>query len=135
MKQIVEKNVKKIEKMLGEIKEEAKRIEITKTFDACIKAIGCETVNWKEFYVYESSEDVIKDMLLAMEPQYIMLICEQMKMAGNEERNVKICVISDKKEEDVQVWSTKGNLDILLAMVEISPKVRKYLREKAKTEE
>lgn len=121
--------MREIKSILGEI-EEKKREEITKTFEMCLEAIACETIDWKSFLVYESSKDTIKDMLLAMETQYIMIICDQLKMENNEEREVRVAVL-EKKEEDVQVWNTKGNLDLVLAIIEISPKIRNYWRKKA----
>lgn len=122
--------MKKISEILQEIEEE-ERQEIVKTYDYCIEAICCEEIDWQSFIVYKESEDIVKNMLITMQPQYIMTVCDQIKELKNEERIVKLSVI-EKKRDDVQVWTTKGNLNVMIAVIEISQKFKKDLEKKKK---
>lgn len=126
--------MKKMKIILSSISER-EREEIIKTFDTCIKAICCEDISWQEFFVYESSEEMMKKMLLSKEAQYIMVICDQVKCIREEEkegRTVKICITENKKEEEVQC--IKGNENTLLAVITLSTRSKKRLNRKAKDE-
>lgn len=120
--------MKRISEILETIEEE-ERQEIVKTYDSCIEAICCEEIDWQSFIVDKASEGVLKEMLIAMEPQYIMMVCDQIKEKKVQDGEVEI-IINGKKEEDVQVLSKQSHSNEMVALIEITQGFKRYLKKK-----
>lgn len=108
--------------------EEKERDEIAKTIDECMKSICCESVDWRNFKVYDSSVSTIKNILRKMEIHFLLPIAEEV-MLEEGKREVRILITFTKDKHDdvcfVRIDATK-----LLARIDCSPKTVKYLQKK-----
>ena len=112
----------KIKDIIATIPEEKKK-ELEKTMVACMNSICCEKVNWKEFNVYDSSNELMSKMLLNLSVEFLLPIAER---AREEEREITILcnVWTEKKDE---IWFVNVNAEKTYATISLSPQTTKML--------
>lgn len=116
---------KSIKELLEKI-EEKQREEIEKTIDACMRSICCEKVDWRNFFVYPSTEDFILNVCIGLTMEYFLPIAEAKR--DNPKRKVSIIYIKSE-ENDYQIL--RANANELYAMIYISPEKAEYISSKA----
>lgn len=109
------------------IEKISNRSEVEKTMDACIKSIGCEQVNWKEFFVYDSSADLVEEILENLSIEFLLPIVEKSKKEP--EREV-IIFCSKVDEKDDEIWFVHVNSTELHATINLSAKTVRYISKK-----
>ncbi len=112
-----ESKTKKISKILEEMEKE-QRQEVFKLFDASLKEICCENVDWLDFQVFLPSCKMVKEMLMSLTPEYILTVCDKVNQCYCE--NVKITVLKNRKETFID--TVKLNVNTMLVYIEISSK-------------
>lgn len=121
-----------MEVLLKDLRKE-KQKEVTKLIETCMKAICCEGADWKKFQVFNPSCEMMRTMLNALAPEYLMAIADKVNQKENPDRIVKISILPTKKE--TSVYTINQNSDVTLAYISLSDKRRKELEEKAKEHE
>lgn len=111
---------------------EEERKEVEKTIDACMGSINCKEVKWREFFVYESSSEMLEQTLKNLVIEFLLPIAE---IARDEpDREVTIfCNYTGKKYDEI--WTVRVNPLQLYATISLSKKTVKYLAKMKKTTE
>lgn len=109
------------------IEKISNRSEVEKTMDACIKSIDCEQVEWKEFFVYDSSADLVEKILENLSIEFLLPIVEKSKKEP--ERDV-IIFCSQAGEKTDEIWFIHVNSTELHATINLSAKTVKYISKK-----
>lgn len=122
------KNTLKIVQILDSI-EETYRKEVIKTFEECMRAICCENIDWQAFEIFTTSQEIVKNMLLALSPEYIMAVSDLINQRDGEKCIVKIAFQVKDKEE---IFAVKQSSDTFIVNVQITNKQYMLLEEKAK---
>lgn len=122
------KNTLQIAQILNSI-EETRRKEIITTYNECMKAICCENINWQAFEIFNTSQDIVKNMLLGFSPEHIMAISDIINQRDGEKCTVKICFHIKENEE---IFTVKQSSDTFIVSVQITNKQLMLLEEKAK---
>lgn len=123
------KNTLKIVQILKSI-EEKKRKEIIATYNECMNAICCENIDWQSFEVFlTTSQDIVRNMLVGLSPEYIMAICDEINQRDGEKSIVKICCQIKEKEE---IFVVKQSNNTFIVIIQITNKQNMLLEEKAK---
>ena len=120
-----ESKTKTIEEILDSIKGKENREKIEKIFDTCLKSINCEDTEWKAFKVYSPSVPLMKTILKAMAPEYIMAIADELGDISSEE--VKISLV---KAKETSIWTVRRNDTEMIVVISISEKRLKKLQKK-----
>lgn len=122
------KNTLKINQILETI-EETKRKEVIEIYDECMKAICCENIDWQAFEIFTTSQEILKNMLLALSPEHIMAVTDIINQRDGQKAIVKIALQVKDKEE---IFTVKQSSDTFIVSVQITNKHNKILEEKAK---
>lgn len=120
---------KTIEKLLEELEEE-KQKQIITICDECMNIICCQGIEWRKFEIFNPSCEMMKTMLNALAPEYLMAIADKVNQMENPDRIVKISILPTRKE--TSVYTINQNSDVTLAYISLSDKRRKELEKKAK---
>lgn len=118
----------KIKEIMEKISEE-KRGEVEETVNACMKSICCENVNWKEFSVYESSSNIMQEILENLAIEFLLPIAEVAREEPEREI-VVFCNIVSKKEDDI--WFVRVKSKQLHATINLSNQTVSFLNLKKK---
>ena len=116
--------MKQIKDVVAAMKDLQAREEVEKTIDECMKKIDCENVDWRNFYIYDSSLHWIESMLSVMQIFFFIPIAEAAKV--NNKREVIIFCNKTKEKED-RIWTIRVNATQLHVNLYISPKTAEYL--------
>ena len=115
----------KIKDIIGEFSEE-KRKQVESTIDACMESICCESVNWKEFTVYEASKKKMQKILYNLSIGFLLPIAEEARDSNGREIII-FCSPKSKKEDDVEC--VKVNSTQIYAIINLSKKtLKKFLK-------
>lgn len=112
-----------IKDIIGKMTEE-KRQEVEKTIDACMESICCDTVNWREFTVYESSVDIMLHILENLAVEFLLPIAE----AAREESGRELIIFANKvNRKDDEVWFVHVKSKQIHATINISTPTAEFL--------
>ncbi len=116
--------MKQIKDVVATMKNLTEREDVEKTIDECMKKIGCENVDWRNFYIYDSSLPWIENILSKMQIFFLIPIAEEAKV--NSKRKIIIFCNKTKEKED-EIWTIRVNATQLHVNLYISPKTAEYL--------
>ena len=116
--------MQQIKDVVAAMKDLEVREDVEKTIDECMKKIGCENVDWRNFYIYDSSVFWIENILSKMQIFFFIPIAEAVKNASKRE---VILFCSKTKEKEDRIWTIRVNATQLHVNIYISPKTAEYL--------
>lgn len=116
---------KTIEKILSEF-QDSKQKEITQFYEQCFKQICCEDIQWKKFECFIPSCEMMKEVLSASAPEYIMAIADIINQQENTGKTVRITFINTKAE--TSIYTINQNGDTILVYISLSKEIRKQLK-------
>lgn len=111
-----------IEQILADFDEEEKK-EIVSTYEYCMNTICAEKLNWLKFQVFLPGKELMRMMLEAKTPEFLMAIADEILSEQIKANSIKI-VAKRAKKESVDIFSYNGNV---IATISISKKMLRKL--------
>ena len=106
---------------------EKTRKELETMLDSCMKSICCEKVVWRDFEVYDSSVELMSNILQNLAIEFLVPIAEEAEKKP--ERNI-IILCNTSKEEDDNVWFVNRSASKIYATITLSTQTAKMLSAK-----
>ena len=103
---------------------EKTRKELETMLDSCMKSICCEKVDWRDFEVYETSVEIMRNILQNLAIEFLVPIAEVAEKKP--ERTITILCNTSKEDED-NVWFVNRSASKIYATITLSKQTSKML--------